>query len=198
MAATIPSHFRFSRPSGQTDGGTDPFRFTLRYSRRVAWKQVHHGGPFRQAVEAGALDPHRTVQIGIRGKGELVWSFSYESGMRVIHVEEFYEMGWKNVVDETRRSSARTGLPKLRHRLPGPGLRAGTGTPEVGGITSFEAQQVIRGLRGLNFVGGDIVEVSPPFDSTGITALAGADLLFQIFCVVADTVAKRNADSGKA
>ncbi len=160
--------------------------------------RFHHGGPFRQAVEAGVLDPRRTVQIGIRGKGELIWSFSYESGMRVIHVEEFYELGWKKVVEEIR-GIVGAGPIYLSFDIDclDPAYAPGTGTPEVGGITSFEAQQVIRGLRGLNFVGGDLVEVSPPFDSAGITALAGADLLFQIFCVVADAVAKRNADKSE-
>lgn len=160
--------------------------------------KFHHGGPFRQAVEARVLDPNRTVQIGIRGKAELIWSFSYESGMRVIHVEEFYEMGWKKVVEETRRIIG-TGPVYLSFDIDclDPAYAPGTGTPEVGGITSFEAQQVIRGLRGLNFVGGDVVEVSPPFDSAGITAMAGADLLFQIFCVVADAVARRKEDSGE-
>lgn len=158
--------------------------------------KFHHGGPFRQAVEAGVLDPARTVQIGIRGRAELLWSFSYESGMRVIHVEDFYEMGWKQVVAETR-GIVGDGPVYLSFDIDclDPAYAPGTGTPEVGGITSFEAQQVIRGLRGLNFVGGDLVEVSPPLDSAGITAMAGADLLFRIFCVVADAVAARKAGS---
>jgi agmatinase len=161
--------------------------------------RFHHGAPFRQAVEAGVLDPGRTVQIGIRGRSELLWSFSYECGMRVIHVEEVYELGWKKVVEEARRIVG-TGPVYLSFDIDclDPAYAPGTGTPEVGGISSFEAQQMIRGLRGLNFVGGDLVEVSPPFDSAGITALAGADLLFQIFCVVADSTVKRRADSVKS
>ncbi len=154
--------------------------------------KFHHGAPFRQAVEAGVLDPRRTVQIGIRGRSELLWSFSYESGMRVIHVEDFYEMGWRKVVEETRQIVG-TGPVYLSFDIDclDPAYAPGTGTPEVGGITSFEAQQMIRGLRGLNFVGADLMEVSPPFDSGDITSLAGADLLFRIFCVVADAVAAR-------
>jgi guanidinopropionase len=154
--------------------------------------RFHHGAPFRQAVEAGVLDPKRTVQIGIRGRSELLWEFSYTSGMRVIHIEEFYEMGWKKVLEETRRIVG-DGPVYLSFDIDclDPAYAPGTGTPEVGGMTSFEAQQLIRGLRGLNFVGGDLMEVSPPFDNAGITSLAGANLLFQILCVVADSVAQR-------
>ena len=156
--------------------------------------RFHHGAPFRQAVEAGVLDPKRTVQIGIRGRSELMWGFSYERGMRVIHVEEVYELGWRGVVQEIRRVIG-TGPVYLSFDIDclDPAYAPGTGTPEVGGITTFEAQQMIRGLRGLDFVGGDLVEVSPPFDAAGVTALAGADLLFQIACVVADAVATRKA-----
>jgi len=154
--------------------------------------KFHHGAPFRQAVEAGVLDPKRTVQIGIRGRSEILWSFSYESGMRVIHIEEFYEMGWRKVVEEVREIVG-AGPVYLSFDIDclDPAFAPGTGTPEVGGMTSFEAQQMIRGLRGLNFVGADLVEVSPPLDSAGITALAGADLLFRIFCITADAVAAR-------
>jgi len=156
--------------------------------------RFHHGAPFRQAVEAGVLDPRRTVQIGIRGRSELHWGFSYASGMRVIHVEEVYDLGWRGVVQEIRRVIG-TGPAYLSFDVDclDPAYAPGTGTPEVGGITTFEAQQMIRGLRGLDFVGGDVVEVSPPFDGAGITALAGADLMFQIACVVAEAVAARKA-----
>ncbi len=156
--------------------------------------KFHHGAPFRQAVEAGVLDPTRTVQIGIRGRSEMLWSFSYESGMRVIHIEEVYELGWQGVVEEARRIVG-SGPVYLSFDIDclDPAFAPGTGTPEVGGISSFMAQQMIRGLRGLNFVGGDLMEVSPPFDSAGVTALAGADLLFKILCVVAESVAARKA-----
>lgn len=161
--------------------------------------RFHHGAPFRQAVEAGVLDPKRTIQIGIRGRSELMWGFSYESGMRVIHVEEVYDLGWRGVVEEIRRVIG-TGPVYLTFDVDclDPAYAPGTGTPEVGGITTFEAQQMIRGLRGLDFVGGDLVEVSPPFDAAGVTALAGADLLFQIACVVAEAaVARKTKASSK-
>jgi len=69
----------------------------------------------------------------------------------------------------------------------------GTGTPEIGGMTTLEAQQVVRGLRGLNLIGGDVVEVSPPFDPSGNTALVGATMLFEILCVLADSITQRKA-----
>jgi len=67
----------------------------------------------------------------------------------------------------------------------------GTGTPEIGGMTTLEAQHLVRGLRGLNLVGGDVVEVSPPFDPSGNTALVGATMLFEILCVLAESVRGR-------
>ena len=69
-----------------------------------------------------------------------------------------------------------------------PAFAPGTGTPEVGGLTSVEAQALVRGLQGLELVGGDVVEVSPPFDPTGNTALVGATMMYEILCVLADAV----------
>jgi agmatinase len=149
---------------------------------------LQHGCPMRNAVEAGLVDPKRAVQIGIRGAAELLWDFSYRSGMRVIHIEEFYEMGWKNVVCEVRRTVG-DGPVYVTFDIDclDPAFAPGTGTPVVGGMTSFEAQQVIRGLRGLKIIGGDVVEVSPPYDSGGITALAGATMMFEILCLAAES-----------
>jgi len=154
---------------------------------------LHHGCAIRAAVEAGLVDPKRTVQIGIRGATELLWDFSYQSGMRVIHIEEFYEMGWKKVVSEVRRivSDAPVYLSFDIDCLD-PAFAPGTGTPVVGGMTTFDAQQVLRGLRGLNLIGGDVVEVSPPYDSSGITALAGAALMFEILCLAAESPSLTN------
>ena len=155
----------------------------------------HHGGPFRVAVEDGVLDPKRTVQIGIRGPAEPLWAFSYESGMTVIHIEELYAMGIPKVI-ETARAVVGEGPTYLSFDVDGldPVFAPGTGTPEVGGFTTFEAQQMLRGLRGLDLVGGDVVEVSPPFDPSGVTGLTGAQMLFEILCLLAENVAaKRGA-----
>ena len=158
--------------------------------------KFHHGSPFRRAVEEGLLDPKRTVQIGIRGplNDPDIWKFSHDSGMRVIYMEEFYEMGPKAAVAEAHRVVG-DGPTYISFDVDGldPVYAPGTGTPEVGGITTVEAQIMLRGLQGLNLVGGDVVEVAPPFDPTGYTALVGATLMFEILCVVADAVAARKA-----
>jgi guanidinopropionase len=156
--------------------------------------KFHHGAPFRRAVEEGLLDPKRTVQIGIRGglNDPDLWRFSHDSGMRVIYMEEFYELGPKRTIEEIRRVVG-DGPTYVSFDVDGldPVYAPGTGTPEVGGITTLEAQMMLRGLQGLNLVGGDVVEVSPPFDPSGNTALVGASLMFEILCVVADAVASR-------
>jgi agmatinase len=154
--------------------------------------KFHHGGPFRNAVEAGVLDPRRTIQIGIRGPAEPFWEFSYETGMRVIHIEQFYQLGLKQVMAEIRQVVG-TGPTYVSFDLDGldPAYAGGTGTPEIGGLSTFEAQQLVRSLEGLNLVGGDVVEVAPPFDPSGNTALVGATMMFEILCVVAEATARR-------
>jgi len=109
-------------------------------------------------------------------------------------MEEFHEMGIKGVIEEARRVAG-DGPTYITFDVDGldPAFAPGTGTPEIGGLTTFEAQMMIRGLRGLNLVGGDVVEVSPPFDPSGNTALVGASLMFEILCMVADAVAARKA-----
>ncbi len=155
-----------------------------------------HGAPFRRAVEEGLLDPKRTVQIGIRGaqNTEEGWSFSLETGMRVVFMEEFTEMGVAAVITEARRVVG-DGPTYISFDIDGldPVYAPGTGTPEVGGLTTIEAQTLLRGLRGLDLVGGDVVEVAPPFDPSGNTALVGATMMYEILCVLAEAVARRKA-----
>ncbi|MDQ1262312.1 MAG: guanidinopropionase [Euryarchaeota archaeon] len=153
-----------------------------------------HGCPMRNAVEAGLVDPKRTLQIGIRGTAELLWQFSYDSGMRVIHIEEFYELGWRKVVSEIK-SRVGAGPVYISFDIDclDPAFAPGTGTPVVGGMSSFEALQVLRGLYGLNVIGGDLVEVAPPYDAGGITALAGATIMFEILCLAASSRAPGNS-----
>ena len=148
-----------------------------------------HGAPFRLAVEDGVLDPARTIQIGIRGGQNTLEGieFSQRSGMRVVFMEEFAEIGVERVIEEARRVVG-DGPTYISFDVDGldPVYAPGTGTPEVGGITTVDAQRLLRGLRGLNLIGGDVVEVAPPFDQTGNTALVGATMMFEILCLIAD------------
>jgi guanidinopropionase len=153
-----------------------------------------HGTPFRRAVEEGFLDPKRTVQVGIRGaqNSEEGWAFSIESGMRVIFIEEFTKLGVEAVIAEARRVVG-DGPTYISFDVDSldPAFAPGTGTPEVGGMTTIEAQALLRGLRGLDLIGGDVVEVSPPFDPSGNTALVGATMMYEILCVLAGAVVQR-------
>ncbi|WP_136637440.1 agmatinase [Pseudooceanicola onchidii] len=148
--------------------------------------KFHHGGPFRQAVLDGALDPTRTIQIGIRGGGDYLWEFSYQSGMTVIHAEEVREMGLPAVIAKALEVIG-AGPTYVSFDIDSldPGFAPGTGTPEVGGLAPREVMAILRGLKGLNMVGGDVVEVAPSYDPTSNTAQAGAQMLFELACLAA-------------
>jgi guanidinopropionase len=156
--------------------------------------RFHHGAPFRLAHEDGLIDARRTVQIGIRGaqNTEEGWRYSLDSGFRVIFMEEFSDLGVKAVVDEVRRVVG-DGPLYVSFDVDGldPVFAPGTGTPEVGGLTTVEAQRLLRGLRGLDLVGADVVEVSPPFDPSGNTALVAATMMYEILCPLAEAFAAR-------
>jgi agmatinase len=147
--------------------------------------KFHHGGPFRNAVLDGVLDPTRTVQIGIRGSAEYLWEFSTESGMTVIHAEEIDAMGIPAVVKRAREIVG-DGSTYLSFDIDSldPAFAPGTGTPEIGGLTTREALELIRGFKGVNLVGGDVVEVAPQYDATTNTAQAGAQMLFEILSLM--------------
>jgi len=155
--------------------------------------KFNHGSPFRLAVLDGVLDPEKTIQIGIRGGSELIWEFSYASGMRVVHIEEVMEVGIDALIAETRELIG--DLPTyVSIDVDGfdPAFAPGTGTPEVGGLSPREGIQLLRGLTGMNIVGADVVEVAPMYDPTTNTAQLGAQLLFEELCLVADAFARRN------
>jgi len=158
--------------------------------------KFHHGAPFRLAVEQGLVDPHRAIQIGIRGSQHTPegWDFSLSSGMRVVFIEEFTRLGVEAVIEEARRVVG-NGPVYVSFDVDGldPVYAPGTGTPEIGGLTTIEGQALLRGLRGMNLVGGDVVEVAPPFDPTGNTALVGATLMYEILCPLAEAVTKRRS-----
>jgi agmatinase len=147
--------------------------------------KFHHGGPFRQAVLAGALDPERTIQIGIRGPAEIFWGFSYESGMTVVHIEDVDRMGIEGVVAKAREIVG-DGPTYVSFDVDGldPAFTPGTGTPEAGGLTPREAQAILHGLKGIDIIGGDVVEIAPQYDPTSNTAMVGAQMLFEIFSLM--------------
>ena len=153
-----------------------------------------HGTPFRRAIEEGLLDPKRTVQIGIRGAlysaSDKDWGL--EQGIRVIEIEEYNDLGVDAVIAEARRVVGdQPTYVSFDVDALDPVYAPGTGTPEIGGITTYDAQKMIRGLRGLNLVGGDVVEVSPPFDMSGNTALVAVTMMFEILCLLAECAAAK-------
>ncbi len=151
-----------------------------------------HGAPFRRAVEEGLLDTHRIVQVGIRGPvySEEDFDFGRRHGVMVIRAEDVAREGIGRVQEQLRAVSG--GPVYLSFDIDGvdPAFAPGTGTPEVGGLTSREALEIVRALVGLPLVGADVVEVSPPYDHGNITALLAANLLFEIVSVLA--VTRRN------
>ena len=154
-----------------------------------------HGTPFRRAIEENLIDPKRMIQIGIRGaqNSEESWQASEDLGVRVIYIEEFTSLGIKATLEEIKRI-LRNDPTYISFDIDSldPAFAPGTGTPEIGGLTPIQAQALIRGLAGLNLIGGDVVEVSPPFDPTGNTALIGATLMYEIVCILADVVSQSN------
>ncbi len=148
---------------------------------------IAHGTPFRRAVEEGLLDCRRVVQIGLRGTGYAAEDFDWprQQGFRVVQAEECWHRSLAPLMAEVR-SQVGGGPVYFSFDIDGldPSIAPGTGTPEIGGLTGMQALEVIRGCRGLDIVGGDLVEVSPPYDPSGNTALMAANLLFELLCVL--------------
>ena len=147
--------------------------------------KFHHGGPFRLAVLDGVLDPERTIQIGIRGASSVYWDFSYQSGMTVISMEDFARLGVAGVIARALEVVG-TGPVYVTVDVDGfdPAYAPGTGTPEIGGLSSREGLALLRGLSGIDVVGADVVEVAPQYDPTSNTALLGAQILFEEFALM--------------
>ena len=163
--------------------------------------KFHHAGPFRNAVLDGVLDPARTIQIGIRGSAEYLWEFSYDAGMTVIHMEELARLGceassrrrarWWAPDRSTSRSTSTASTRALR-RAP---VR-----PRSGASPRARCSRSLRGLKGLDVIGGDVVEVAPQYDATTNTAHAGAQMLFEILSlmVFSPSVGRRPAQRSSA
>jgi guanidinopropionase len=144
-----------------------------------------HGTPFRRAVEEGLLDPARMVMVGIRGTAydREDRDFADANGIRVVAVEELHDRGIADVMTEAR-GIVGPGATYVSYDIDfvDPTFAPGTGTPEIGGPTSWQALLAARLLRGVRIVGADLVEVSPPFDPSGGTAYLGASLMFEMLC----------------
>lgn len=147
---------------------------------------VAHGTPFRRAVEEGLLIGDKVWQIGLRGSGYAADDFDWprRQGFTIVPAHEVWYRSLAPLMVDVR---ARVGdAPTyISFDIDGldPSFAGGTGTPEVGGLTVPQGLEVIRGCRGLNVVGGDLMEVAPPYDPSGNTALTGANLLYEMLCV---------------
>lgn len=166
------------------------------WDRYFGGYQYTHGTPFRRAIEEGLLDPKRTIQIGIRGAlyhpQDKKWGL--DQGIRVVEIEEYFDLGPDRVA-ALAREVVGDGPVYISFDVDGldPVFAPGTGTPEIGGYSTHDAQRMLRALRGLEIVGADVVEVAPPFDPSGATALVGVTLMWEILCLMAERVAARKA-----
>jgi guanidinopropionase len=155
--------------------------------------KLTHGTPFARAIEEGLLDGSRTIQIGLRGSVYDMEDrdFGARHGVRMMDMEEAVDLGPEKVM-QIARATVGDGPTYVSFDIDclDPAYAPGTGTPEVGGFTPREAQAMLRRLKGVDIVGADVVEVSPPFDASGYTALNGATMLWELLCVMAEVTAK--------
>jgi len=149
-------------------------------------EKIAHGTPFRRCVDEGLLDGKRVVQIGLRATGYAADDFDWprRQGFRVVQAEECWHRSLTPLMAEVREQVG-GGPVYISFDIDGldPSYAGGTGTPEIAGLTTPQAIEIIRGCRGLDIIGGDLVEVSPPYDPSGNTALTAANLLFEMLCV---------------
>jgi guanidinobutyrase len=148
---------------------------------------ISHGSPIRRAVEEGLLEPTRVVQVGVRGTGYRADDFDWsrQQGFRVVQVEECWNRSLIPLMEEVREQLG-SGPVYLSFDIDSldPAFAPGTGTPEIGGLTIWQALEIVRGCRGLDLVGCDLVEVAPMYDVSGNTALVAANLVFEMLCVL--------------
>jgi agmatinase/guanidinopropionase len=146
-----------------------------------------HGTPFKRAIEEGLVDASAYLQIGIRGptNGPEDYIDALALGTRMITLDEIRQRNMAEIIQEIRqRVGERPTYVTLDIDVVDPAFAPGTGTPEVGGLTSYEILQFVRGLRGVNTVGFDLVEVSPPYDPAQITSILGANLVFEFLSLL--------------
>ncbi len=150
-------------------------------------EKITHGTPFRRAVEEGLLDCGRVTQIGLRGTGYSAEEFDWGrgQGFTVVQAEECWHRSLTPLMHDVKARLG-DGPVYLTFDIDSldPAYAPGTGTPEIGGLTIPQGLEIIRGLAGVNLIGADLVEVSPPFDPFGTTALVGANLAFEMLCIL--------------
>lgn len=150
-------------------------------------ERIAHGTPFRRAYEDGLLDNARVVQIGLRATGYSDADFDWprQRGWRVVQAEECWHKSLNPLMAEVRAQMS-DGPVYLSFDIDGvdPAFAPGTGTAEIGGLTSMQALEIVRGAAGVNIVGCDLVEVSPPYDPSGTTAVLAANLLYEMLCAI--------------
>jgi len=150
-------------------------------------ERIAHGTPFRRAVEENLLDCHKVFQIGLRGSGYASDDFDWprQQGFTLVLAHEVWYQSLAPLMAKIRAQIGNAPC-YLSFDIDGidPAYAGGTGTPEIGGLSVPQALEIIRGCHGLNIVGCDLVEVSPPYDLSGNTALLGANLLYEMLCVL--------------
>lgn len=151
-------------------------------------EKIAHGTPFCRAVEEDLIDPKHTLQVGLRGTGYTAEDYDWgrKRGFQVVPAEECWHKSLTPLINEFKSRVGSTKPVYISFDIDSldPAFAPGTGTVEMGGLTTIQALEIIRGCHGLNIVGGDLVEVSPPYDPSGNTALVGANLLFEMLCVL--------------
>lgn len=154
----------------------------------MSGEAIAHGTPFRRAFEDGCLDATHTFQIGLRGTGYSPEDFDWgrKQGFTVVQAEDCWHKSLSPLMDQVREKLGPNRPVYLSYDIDSldPAFAPGTGTAEIGGLTVWQALEIVRGCNGLNLIGGDLVEVSPPYDSSGNTALIGANLLYEMLCVI--------------
>ena len=149
-------------------------------------EKITHGTIFRRAIEEGLIEPTKMTQIGLRATGYSSSDFEWASdrGVRVVQAEECWHISLSPLMDEVRENIGTKMPVYLTFDIDGldPSVAPGTGTPEPAGLSAAQGLEIIRGLWGTNLIGADLVEVSPPYDTTGNTALLAANLVFEMLC----------------
>ncbi len=160
----------------------------------ICGDKINHATFLRRAAEEGIVDPHRVIQIGLRGSRftENDIQYGYDVGYTIITMDEYEEMGRAAVIDKINTVLG-DGPIYISIDIDGldPAYMPGTGVPEIGGILPRDMQVILRSLQGKNIAGGDICEITPCFDPTGITCITVANLMFEILCIAADSIHRK-------